>query len=154
MFMRPVPKHFTTLASRRRAKNCAAPAELCRRKHNHVRVKCFQVFSGILERLTFRQTRDAEALMLITSALKRAAASSKDTRVRVLGSTKEFTNVFPRSAGTFLMWRVPTVLKASAVWSKDGVRPPTNIEAPPDPSGSSEADYQDKLSITHLVLLA
>ena len=34
---------------------------------------------------------------------------------RVLGSTKKFTRVLPRSAGTFLISRVPTSLKASAV---------------------------------------
>src|SRR5213595_4191069 len=55
------------------------------------------------------------AEILITSALKRNAANSKEVRVRVLGSTKKFTNVFPRRAGTFLISRVPTCLKASAV---------------------------------------
>ena len=55
------------------------------------------------------------AEILITSALNRSAASSKDVRVRVLGSTKKFTNVFPRSDGTFLISRVPTCLNASAV---------------------------------------
>src|SRR5882724_4990891 len=58
---------------------------------------------------------DAVAEMLITSALNRKAASSNDVRVRVLGSTKKFTSVFPRNAGTFLISRVPTCLKASAV---------------------------------------
>src|SRR5947199_2557174 len=53
--------------------------------------------------------------MLITSALNRNAANSNDVRVRVLGSTKKFTSVFPRSAGTFLISRVPTCLKASVV---------------------------------------
>jgi hypothetical protein len=33
----------------------------------------------------------------------------------VLSSTKKFTNVFPRSAGTFLISRVPTCLNASVV---------------------------------------
>ncbi len=55
------------------------------------------------------------AEILITSALNRSAASSKDVRVRVLGSTKKFTNVFPRSDGTFLISRVPTCLNASVV---------------------------------------
>src|SRR5881275_2163199 len=53
--------------------------------------------------------------ILITSALRRCAASSNEVRVRVLGSTKKFTSVLPRSAGTFLISRVPTCLKASAV---------------------------------------
>src|SRR5215475_2767418 len=52
---------------------------------------------------------------LITSALNRRAASSKEVRVRVLGSTKKLTSVFPRSAGTFLISSVPTCLNASAV---------------------------------------
>src|SRR5439155_10021990 len=58
---------------------------------------------------------EVAAEILITSALNRTAASSKEVRVRVLGSTKKFTSVFPRSAGTFLISRVPTCLKASAV---------------------------------------
>src|SRR5207248_10871727 len=58
---------------------------------------------------------DAVAEMLITSALSRKAASSNDVRVQVLGSTKKFTSVFPRRAGTFLISRVPTCLNASAV---------------------------------------
>src|SRR5205807_4268372 len=53
--------------------------------------------------------------MLITSALKREAASSNEVRVGVLGSKKKLTSVLPRSAGTFLISRVPTCLKASAV---------------------------------------
>ena len=36
-------------------------------------------------------------------------------RVRVLGSTKKFTSVLPRRAGTFLRLRSPTPLKAVAV---------------------------------------
>src|SRR5213593_1229378 len=55
------------------------------------------------------------AEILITSALNRNAANSNEVRVRVLGSTKKFTSVLPRSAGTFLISRVPTSLNASAV---------------------------------------
>ena len=58
---------------------------------------------------------DEPAEMLMTSALKRIAAISNDVRVRVLGSTKKLTSVLPRSAGTFLISRVPTSLNASAV---------------------------------------
>src|SRR5207249_7199835 len=47
------------------------------------------------------------AEILITSALRRNAASSKEVRVRVLGSTKKLTSVLPRNAGTFLISRVP-----------------------------------------------
>src|SRR5439155_18736440 len=45
----------------------------------------------------------------------RKAASSKEVRVRVLGSIKKLTSVLPRKAGTFFISRVPTCLKASAV---------------------------------------
>src|SRR5208283_5987962 len=38
-------------------------------------------------------------------------------RVRVEGSIKRFTTVLPRKAGTFLMARSPTALKARAVSS-------------------------------------
>src|ERR1700744_2833304 len=38
-------------------------------------------------------------------------------RVRVEGSTKRFTTVLPRSAGTFLIARSPTALNARAVSS-------------------------------------
>ena len=48
--------------------------------------------------------------MLMTSALRRIAASSKEVRVRVLGSTKKFTSVLPCRAGTFLTSRAPTCL--------------------------------------------
>jgi len=53
--------------------------------------------------------------MFTTSALRRKAASSKEVLVRVLGSMKKLTIVLPRSAGTFLISREPTVLKAAAV---------------------------------------
>src|SRR5256714_7296544 len=74
---------------------------------------------------------EVAAEILITSALNRNAANSKEVRVRVLGSTKKFTSVFPRNAGTFLISRVPTCLKASAVSrtklisSADNSRSPT-----------------------------
>src|SRR5262249_38808366 len=55
------------------------------------------------------------APILITSALRRNAASSKEVRVRVLGSTKKLISVLPRNAGTFLISRVPTSLNASVV---------------------------------------
>ena len=58
---------------------------------------------------------EAEAEILTTSALSRIAANSKEILVRVLGSTKKFTNVLPRSAGTFLRFLSPTPLKAVAV---------------------------------------
>src|SRR4029077_7492321 len=53
--------------------------------------------------------------MFNTSALRRKAARSKEVLVRGLGSTKKLTIVLPRSAGTFLISREPTVLNAAAV---------------------------------------
>ena len=60
-------------------------------------------------------TLDPLALKLITSADSRLAASSKLIRVRVEFSRKKLTTVRPRSAGTFLITRVPTSRKDSAV---------------------------------------
>src|SRR5437867_11346318 len=73
---------------------------------------------------------DVVAEILITSALRRNAASSKDVRVRVLGSTKKFTSVFPRSAGTFLISRVPTCLNASVVSRTKLISSPVNSRRP------------------------
>src|SRR5579863_1462721 len=63
------------------------------------------------------QTLLPEEEMLITSAESRLAATSKEVRVRVLGSKKRLTTVFPRRAGTFLICRVLTSLNDSAVCS-------------------------------------
>ena len=52
---------------------------------------------------------DGEKFM--TSALNRFAASSKEVRVRVLGSKNRLTTVFPRKAGTFLISRAADFLK-------------------------------------------
>ena len=62
-------------------------------------------------------SEEASAEKLMTSAVRRWAASSKLMRVRVEGSTKRLTTVLPRRAGTFLMARSPTALKARAVSS-------------------------------------
>ena len=44
------------------------------------------------------------------SALRRFSAISNEVRVRVLGSKNRLTTVRPRSAGTFLIGRVPIFL--------------------------------------------
>src|SRR3954470_35536 len=62
-------------------------------------------------------SEEASAVKLMTSAVRRWAASSKLMRVRVEGSMNRLTTVLPRSAGTFLMARAPTALKARAVSS-------------------------------------
>ena len=56
-----------------------------------------------------------EGEKVITSALRRFAANSKEVRVRVLGSRNRLTTVLPLSAGTFLISRPLTSLKESAV---------------------------------------
>ena len=67
---------------------------------NDVGMVRFQNFGGVFEGFTLVRL-EAEAEILITSALSRNAASSNDVRVRVLGSTKKFTSVFPRKARDF-----------------------------------------------------
>ena len=102
-----------TLAFSRLARNCGAPAEPWRSTRmsacNASRLRAVSLSVSPLVRL------EVVAEILITSALKRKAASSNEVRVRVLGSTKKFISVFPRSAGTFLIWRMPTSLNAFAV---------------------------------------
>ncbi len=95
------------------ARNCGAPAELCRRTMMSAwfasRTRAVSLSVSPFVRL------EAAAEMLMMSALRRLAASSKEVRVRVLGSTKRLISVLPCSAGTFLTSRVPTCLNASAV---------------------------------------
>src|SRR6184192_14324 len=80
------------------ARNWGAPAELWRRTRisacNASRFRAVSLSVSPLLKL------DVAAEMLITSALRRNAASSNEVRVRVLGSTKKLTSVLPRSAGT------------------------------------------------------
>ena len=52
---------------------------------------------------------------LITSADRRLAAISKVVRVRVLFSKNRLKMLFPRSSGTFLTSRSPTLTKEAAV---------------------------------------
>src|SRR5882762_4872549 len=62
-------------------------------------------------------SEEASALKLIISAERRCSQSSKLIRVRVDGSTNRLMTVLPRKAGTFLIARSPTALKARAVSS-------------------------------------
>ncbi len=71
--------------------------------------------SAVSLRLSPFATLEPLALKLMTSADSRFAASSKLMRVRVEFSRNRFTTVRPRSAGTFLMTRVPTSRRLSAV---------------------------------------
>ena len=102
-----------TLASSRSARNCAAPALLCR--STMMSASSASRFFAVSFSVSPFVRLDVLAEILITSALRRNAASSNDARVRVLGSTKKFTSVLPRSAGTFFTSRVPTSLNADAV---------------------------------------
>ena len=60
-------------------------------------------------------TDDELALKFTISALSRRSASSNEMRVRVLFSKNKFTTVVSRSVGTFLIGRLITSLKLSAV---------------------------------------
>src|ERR1051326_2131463 len=60
---------------------------------------------------------EASAVKLMISAESRCSASSKLIRVRVEGSINKLITVLPRNAGTFLIARSPTALKARAVSS-------------------------------------
>src|SRR5438552_9679448 len=117
-----------TLDFNRCARNCGAPAELWRNTRisacNASRFRAVSLSVSPFVRL------EVVAEMLITSALNRNAASSNDVRVRVLGSTKKFTSVFPRRAGTFLISRVPTCLNASAVSRMKLISPTDNSRRP------------------------
>lgn len=75
-----------------------------------------EVARGVLEGLAFFN-EELSVLKLMTSAVRRTAASSKLMRVRVDGSMKRLMTVLPRRAGTFLMARSPTCLKVRAVSS-------------------------------------
>ncbi len=96
-----------------RARNCAAPAEVCR--STMISAWSASRLSAVSFSVSPLVSDELVAEIFTTSALRRWAASSKLMRVRVLGSTKKFTIVLPRRAGTFLISRVPTFLKAAAV---------------------------------------
>ena len=117
-----------TLDCNRSARNCGAPAELWRKtRMSACKASRFFAVSFNVSPLV---RLDVATEILITSALKRNAANSNDVRVRVLGSTKKLTNVFPRKAGTFLISRVPTCLNASAVSSTKLISSADNSRRP------------------------
>ena len=95
------------------AKLSAAPAAAWRKTITSACIA--SMLRAISSRVSPFTTLLEEGEKLITSALSRLAASSKDVRVRVLGSKNRLTTVLPRSAGTFLMSRPLTSLKESAV---------------------------------------
>src|SRR5438445_6191324 len=104
-----------TLALSTRAKKCGAPEALCR-------ITMKSAFNASRLRAVSLSVSpffsdEASAVKLMISAESRCSDSSKLIRVRVEGSTKRLTTVLPRSAGTFLIARSPTALKARAVSS-------------------------------------
>ena len=102
-----------TLQSTTRDSRCGAPSALWR-----TTIMSALSASSVLpvsRRVSPFLSDDASAVKLMTSALSRIAASSKLMRVRVDGSTNRFTTVRPRRAGTFLIVRSPTALKARDV---------------------------------------
>ena len=73
------------------------------------------MFLAVSRRLSPFDVLDPDEEKLMRSADRRLAASSNDVRVRVDDSKKRLAIVLPRSAGTFLISRVETSLKDSAV---------------------------------------
>ena len=60
-------------------------------------------------------TEEEEAEKLMVSAERRFSANSNETRVRVESSKKRLAMVMSRKEGTFLMGRLMTSLKLTAV---------------------------------------
>ena len=104
-----------TLAFRKREMKCGAPVALWRMMMTSA-LRASRFLTVSLSVSPFF-SEDVSAEKLITSAVRRCAASSKEMRVRVEGSTKRLTTVLPRRAGTFLMARSPTALNCLAVSS-------------------------------------
>src|ERR1700679_3192235 len=112
---------LTTQAFRKRERKWGAPVALWRMmmmsalRASRLRAVSLRVSPFLSE--------DASAEKLMTSALSRCAASSKLMRVRVEGSMKRLMTVLPRRAGTFLMARSPTALKARGGSGAGGISP-------------------------------
>src|SRR5215475_4297161 len=96
-----------------RASVSAAPADECR--STMISACIASILRAVSSSVSPLTTLLEEGEKLMTSALKRFAASSNDVLVLVLGSKNRFTTVRPRSAGTFLISRPVTSLKESAV---------------------------------------
>ena len=97
----------------RSARNCAAPEEPCRITTMSIRIA--SRLRAVSTRLSPFSTEEPDEAMLTVSALRRFSANSKEIRVRVEGSRKRLTMVFPRRTGTFLMRRSLISLNGSAV---------------------------------------
>src|SRR5512134_489700 len=108
----PSPALITELLTPR-ANVSAAPADECR--STMISACIASILRAVSSSVSPLTTLLDEGEKLMTSALKRLAASSNEVRVLVLGSKKRFTTVRPRRAGTFLISRPVTSLKESAV---------------------------------------
>ena len=84
---------------------------------NAIRGHRLEIARGI-EKVSPFETLEEETLIFIASAERRLAAISKEVRVRVEDSKKRLMIVRPRRAGTFLISRLETSRKVSAVSSK------------------------------------
>ena len=73
---------------------------------------------AVSSRVSPFETLEVDTLILTASADKRLAAISNEVRVRVEGSKKRLITVRPRRAGTFLISRLETSRKVSAVSSR------------------------------------
>src|SRR5262245_11546140 len=87
----------------RSARNRAAPLEECRITRKSIRIAWR--FLTVSIRVSPFSTLEWLAATERESAERRFSASSKDARVRVEGSKKRFTTVFPRRIGTFFTSR-------------------------------------------------
>ena len=86
-----------------RLRYCAEPAALCRM--TSMSALSAWMFCAVSRSVSPLTRLDEVPEMEITSALRRDAAISNATRVRVLGSRKRLTMVRPRSEGTFFCVR-------------------------------------------------
>src|SRR5262245_63580044 len=92
---------------------CGAPEAECRMTTQSAAIAS-NVFAVSISVSPF-DTLLVEEEILTTSAERRFPAISNEVRVRVDASKKRLMTVFPRSVGTFLIGRVETSLKDSAV---------------------------------------
>src|SRR6185295_17746419 len=87
-------------------------------------------FRAVSSRVSPFVTLDVETLTFTASADRRLAAISNEVLVRVDDSKKRLITVRPRSAGTFLISRLETSRKLSAVSSRWVISPASSSRMP------------------------
>src|SRR5689334_5844333 len=119
---------FTMGALHMRARCCGAPAIEWRMtmQSGAIASRLRAVSSSVSPLVTL----DVETLTFTASAERRLAAISKEVRVRVEDSKKRLMMVRPRSAGTFLISRLETSRKVSAVSSRCVISPASSSRMP------------------------